>query len=295
MILCKKRRLLQPGGNMMDIKKKPEGYFTTGEFAKLCKVKKQTLFHYDHIGILKPELIGENGYRYYSIFQFDTYNTIAMLKELDMPLSRIRDFLSSRSPASFLSLLKAQDRLIDEKIAELQWLRSFVKGKEKITEEGMSAGHGEIRLEHRPKEYYIFTKYSGSADDVDEYAAFADHVAHCHQNQIYSPYLTGGLIDAKGGYDDVDYRYSYLYTKLNPEDMDYATASITAIPPRTYAVIYSTNGFEPVRSMFDALISFASANGYTPGDFFFEDVLLDSVSRRTLDEYTVKLGLPVVK
>ncbi len=40
---------------MMDIKKKPEGYFTTGEFAKLCKVKKQTLFHYDHIGILKPE------------------------------------------------------------------------------------------------------------------------------------------------------------------------------------------------------------------------------------------------
>ena len=29
-------------------------YFTTGEFAKLWGVKKQTLFHYDDIGIFQP-------------------------------------------------------------------------------------------------------------------------------------------------------------------------------------------------------------------------------------------------
>ena len=32
-----------------------EAIFTTGEFATLCGVKKQTLFHYDEIGILQPE------------------------------------------------------------------------------------------------------------------------------------------------------------------------------------------------------------------------------------------------
>ena len=280
---------------MTAIRKKPQGYFTTGEFAKLCGVKKQTLFHYDQIGILCPELVGDNGYRYYSIFQFDTYNTIAMLKELDMPLSYIKNFLENRSPSSFLSLLKEHDALIDEKIAELQWLKSFVNGKLKITEEGMAARHGEIRLEQRPQEYYIFTEYSGSAAGIDEYAAFADHVAHCHQNQIYSPYVTGGLIDANGGYDENDYHYSYLYTKLNPEDVVYTSASITVIPPRTYAVIYSTKGFRPIRSMFDSLLAFARENGYEPGEHFFEDILLDNVSERELDEYTVKLGLPVIK
>ena len=66
-------------------RKIPAGYFTTGEFAKLCGVKKQTLFHYDQIGILRPEIIASNGYRYYSVLQFDTYITIAMLKELDIP------------------------------------------------------------------------------------------------------------------------------------------------------------------------------------------------------------------
>lgn len=278
---------------MRKIRKKPKGYFTTGEFAKLCGVKKQTLFHYDQIGILRPELTGDNGYRYYSVYQFDTYNTIAMLKELDMPLSYIKKFLENRSPSSFLTLLKEHNSLIDEKIAELQWLKSFVNGKIGITEEGMTAVHGDIAIEHRPEEYYIFTEYSGGSGGIDEYAAFADHVAHCHQNQIYSPYVTGGLIDVSGGYDESDYRYSYLYTKLNPEDVDYTPASITVIPPRDYAVIYSTEGFGPIRSMLDRLLDFARDNEYSPGDHFFEDVLLDSVSYRSLDQFTVKLGLPV--
>lgn len=30
-------------------------YLSTGEFAKLCNIKKHTLFHYDDIGLLKPE------------------------------------------------------------------------------------------------------------------------------------------------------------------------------------------------------------------------------------------------
>ena len=46
-------------------------YFSTGEFAKLCKVHKKTLFHYDEIGLFKPEKVMDNGYRYYSIYQLE--------------------------------------------------------------------------------------------------------------------------------------------------------------------------------------------------------------------------------
>ena len=61
-------------------------YFNTGEFAKLCNVKKQTLFHYDDIGIFSPEIKDDNGYRYYSYQQFDIFNVITILKEINMPL-----------------------------------------------------------------------------------------------------------------------------------------------------------------------------------------------------------------
>ena len=40
--------------------------FKTSSFAALCGVKKDTLLHYDHIGLLQPHSIGENGYRYYA-------------------------------------------------------------------------------------------------------------------------------------------------------------------------------------------------------------------------------------
>ena len=42
-------------------------YFTTGEFAKICSVSKQTLIYYDRVGIFSPDITGSNGYRYYSI------------------------------------------------------------------------------------------------------------------------------------------------------------------------------------------------------------------------------------
>ena len=34
-------------------------YYTTGEFAKLCHTTKETLFHYDSIGLLKPKIVKE--------------------------------------------------------------------------------------------------------------------------------------------------------------------------------------------------------------------------------------------
>ena len=51
-------------------------YMTTGEFAKMVGVTKDTLFHYDDINLFSPEIVGENGYRYYSINQAETLDTI---------------------------------------------------------------------------------------------------------------------------------------------------------------------------------------------------------------------------
>lgn len=60
--------------------KSKKTYFTTGEFAKIFDVKKQTLFHYDSCGIFKPDIIGENGYRYYSFTQLETFAIIRTLR-----------------------------------------------------------------------------------------------------------------------------------------------------------------------------------------------------------------------
>ena len=44
--------------------------YSSGEFAKLTGVNKRTLHYYNEIGLFRPEIIGENGYHYYTCFQF---------------------------------------------------------------------------------------------------------------------------------------------------------------------------------------------------------------------------------
>ena len=62
------------------MKENLSNYLTTGEFATLVGVTKHTLFHYDKIGIFSPELKRSNEYRYYHIFQVETFYVITSLK-----------------------------------------------------------------------------------------------------------------------------------------------------------------------------------------------------------------------
>ena len=280
---------------METIKKKSKGYFTTGEFAKLCNVKKQTLFHYDNSGILKPEITGENGYRYYSAMQLETFNTISMLKELDMPLADIREYLNSRNPDDFVMLLREQLVLADEKIAELQWLKSFIQRRINITLDGINAQHNRIYLEERPEEYYIITEYTGSSGNKDIYPAVAKHIAYCHDNQIYSPYGIGALVPVTEEFtSENSYNYSHLYTKIEPVDIT-TRENVTIIPPRTYAVIESTEGYSSLHTMYLKLLKFAEYNGFKKEEYFFEDTLLDDMSRFSYDDYVLRISLPLKK
>ncbi len=45
-------------------------FYPSGEFAKLAGVNKRTLHYYNDIGLFCPQIVGENGYHYYSCFQF---------------------------------------------------------------------------------------------------------------------------------------------------------------------------------------------------------------------------------
>ena len=275
-------------------KRKPKKYFTTGEFARLCRINKQTLFHYDHIGILQPDIIGDNGYRYYSYLQLDTYYTISMLKELDMPLAEIKKYLNARTPDSFLDLLHTQDKLIDEKLAELQWLKTFIQERISMTEEGINAKPGVIHLEERPEEYYIITEYNDGPDDASLYPALADHFAYCNQNQIYSPYSIGTLLPADTAFEsNGSYSYSHIYTKVLPSDLVDVPINVTVMPAGTYAVTFGKEGYENLSELYVQLLRYVHDNGHKAGKYFFEDTLLDEMSEFSFESYTVKLSLPL--
>ncbi|AIQ47318.1 hypothetical protein R70723_16535 [Paenibacillus sp. FSL R7-0273] len=57
--------------------------FLIGEMAKLFQIDIRTLRYYDEIGLFTPASVDvHTGYRYYSIEQFESLNTILYLKKL---------------------------------------------------------------------------------------------------------------------------------------------------------------------------------------------------------------------
>lgn len=271
------------------MEKNLKDYFTTGEFARLCNVKKQTLFHYDDIGILSPELVGDNGYRYYSYTQLDVFSTISMLKDLGMPLSDIKKYLDHRSPKAFIDLLEKQQLEVAEKIQELQWLERFINTKLRITREGLTVPINEIFLETRPKEYLIATEYVGADVEKDIAAAVTEHLNFCHSLDVYSAYAIGGMIPIQCIIPGQSYIYSHFYTRTDYCDSD----AVVVCPAGQFAVCCDNKGYDNVETICSRLLQYADDHGYRPGTHIYEDLLLDEMSANGYDNYTVKLSLPL--
>lgn len=77
----------------------------------LLDINKKTLMWYDEIGLLKPACIKENGYRYYSYQQSAALETILMLREMNVSLDEIKQFMENRTIDNFGSLL--QEKIIE--------------------------------------------------------------------------------------------------------------------------------------------------------------------------------------
>ncbi|HQH29801.1 MAG TPA: MerR family transcriptional regulator [Spirochaetota bacterium] len=63
--------------------------YSIGEFAKINNLSARMLRHYDKIGLIKPEKLGDNKYRYYSDSQIEDLKKIITLKEIGIPLKTI--------------------------------------------------------------------------------------------------------------------------------------------------------------------------------------------------------------
>ena len=101
-----------------------QNYFTTGELSQLCKIPRKTLLYYDKLELITPELVDENGYRYYKRSQLFLLQLILTLRQLDVPIARINDYLANRSPKNYRELFNERIDFFTHEIARLQAMQT---------------------------------------------------------------------------------------------------------------------------------------------------------------------------
>lgn len=92
---------------------------TIKEMSQLSGLSVRTLHYYDEIGLLKPTLVGENGYRFYDDEVLPRLQEILLFRELEFPLKDIQKILEASHYKRYAAL-GDQIKLLEIKKARLE-------------------------------------------------------------------------------------------------------------------------------------------------------------------------------
>ena len=106
---------------------KKEGYYSSGEFARMAHVTLRTIRYYDKHDILKPSYVSPAGARFYTEADLARLQQILLLKYLGFSLDDIREMTIDDTDYRFmLNSLNIQLKLVRERIEQMQLVEAAI-------------------------------------------------------------------------------------------------------------------------------------------------------------------------
>ncbi|GIN72161.1 MerR family transcriptional regulator [Bacillus sp. J14TS2] len=262
--------------------------FSTGEFANLFGIKKDTLLYYDKIDLFKPAGTHSNGYRYYSLKQFDSFNAIQSLRSVNFSIKDLKKYFEEPSPTKLNELATSQVEKIETEIKNLQDIQFFLSRLKDITNEIGTVKKGEIILKELPEESVIFS----SAKNVDWNAPLDE------LSDILGDFLNEIGIKGVASNGSVINKNNFLNKKYNKADCLFChMEGPNAIkrPAGMYAIVYYQGTYEKLESIYSFLLKELKTRQLAVDGDVFEEYLLHSLISKKEEEYITKVSVKVKK
>ncbi|MFQ9510087.1 MAG: MerR family transcriptional regulator [Lachnospiraceae bacterium] len=261
-----------------------EKYFTTGEFAKLCNVEKHVLFHYDQIGLFRPAIVKENGYRFYSSYQYDTFAVIRALQSIGMSLKDIKVYLEKREPELFLNLMEEKITDVENEIHRLEGIKKIICKLKEYTTEALDSTE-QISLVKLPPLGLLSSENMENTTN-DNITLFMDaYMRFCGSHHAVSPEFVGNIIRVENLKRKDYLNYSYLYIPIDTEN----TKSDIVRGEGTYLCAYHHGFYNQLKETYERMLTYASENGIHLGIYAYEEYLIADVAQRDQDSYVTKI------
>lgn len=260
-----------------------EKLITTGQFASAAGTTKDTLFHYDRIGLFHPLYVAPNGYRYYSPRQFGVFSDIQSLKRMDMELTDIKEYMDHRSPESFILLLERQISATRRELHRLTDSLADMQTALANAREAQSAGE-EISVVYCPAVYGIVSRNPDEAFG----RKFPDFWARLQDSDLLTYNILCGVLPTAHIYREQYQRYAGIYAQINGGST--VDAEI-ARPAGQYLVAYHHGSDHSIGKTYRRMLAYAEAHGLQAGDFAFEEYLLYEIAAQREDQLVTKLLL----
>ncbi|MCL2227457.1 MAG: MerR family transcriptional regulator [Oscillospiraceae bacterium] len=263
------------------------GLFSISDFAKYSRTTRDTLLHYDRIGLLSPVSRGENNYRYYSTSQLAVVNVIRTCQKLGMTLDEIKGLKDRRTPELFDEVFSHQIERIDRKIEEWIRARKLLLMLQKSIHSVADVEEDAITIQFLPAEPIILGEvndYSGGRTFFDTLLSFYQSISEKYPDLDLN-YLVWGTFSAeriKNG----DWVGADRFYFCNPEGHDKRPAAL-------YAVGYMRGGYSDGDSLYKRIIEYISEHGFEICGPAFEEYPLNEVFVTEPSNYLMRVLITV--
>ena len=264
-------------------------YMTTGELAKLMGITKETLFHYDEIGLFRPAVVMPNGYRKYEIRQTELLDTILLLKELGMPLKEIRELLGNRSPEKMLEVFSEREQKIQEELTKLKNMKRWIANRKERIQTGLQISPDEIRIQTFPERYYLYSSVE-NGNEEDSYKKTNELITRFleanpgFKSDYEVAYIQHGQNVESGIYDQYD--NAVILLEHRPRELSYLI-----FPAGDYLTVCHFGNWRTIGSTYKRMLAYIREHELQVENEYIERYLIDTLSIDDPDSYVTEIAV----
>ncbi|WP_286315899.1 MerR family transcriptional regulator [Romboutsia ilealis] len=241
-------------------------YFTAGEFAKLHHINKRTLHYYDSVGIFSPKHKGENGYRYYTYSQSIDLENILALRELNMSIEEIQNYIKNPNALDFQNIAKKKISEIDNTISQLKKLKNILKQKSKSLDLCKDVYDGKIELVHLNEEFLLMTPlvFETHSCLMDNSNAIIKHLKASWEFSNYKK-SCGSYISLEKIKKNEFNEYDGIFTEIGKKRKE-----LYLKPAGLYIRGFCVGNWNKLPELYENILIFANKKNLTLGEYAFE-------------------------
>lgn len=262
---------------------------TIGQFAAMHGINKKTLMWYDEIGLFRPASVNpENGYRYYDYHQSPILETILLLRDLDVSIHEIQDFMKDRSAGNLKQLLEEKMADLDKQIAHLQAVRTTLSAHRQNMDTLLTMDLSEISVVEREERCLVTVEIDRDTSferEVELITAETEkyQLGRLHKASYGSMISVSSLLS--GRYDD----YSRLFIEI--PFLSYR-AGLHMAPGGKYLRAFCKGEWDRLPKRYQEIFDYAREHGLTPYGYSYEMGINENVIER-IEDYIVQIEIPI--
>ena len=262
---------------------------TIGQFGALHGINKKTLMWYDEIGLFKPATINPvNGYRCYNYHQSPVLETILLLRELDVSILEIQNFIKDRSAQNLKSLLDDKIAALDLQLMHLQAVRKTLSTHQQNISTLLNMDLSKICIVEKEKRCLVtveIDKNTSFEEEVELITAETEkyHLGRLHHASYGSMIPVSSLLS--GNFEN----YSKLFIEI--PFLTYQ-AGLHMPPSGKYLRAFHQGDWDKIPHRYEEILLYAKKHNLTLYEFSYEMGINENMIDR-IEDYIVQIEIPV--